>query len=215
MDNPKKILIIQLKRAGDVILTTPIAELLKRRWPQARVDFLVEKAFAPLLENNPAIDVIQIYDKNHVMQTLKRIRAERYDQILDFQSSPRSAIVVLASGARATTTAIRRKAHLDPRLAEAVTELAETTRALDAADRGHHGARADVRERASRAVELAGAADVHNSLWPTMIFGQTRAIAFDLMQASGEDADAARSLLDAAATTKIATPPPRVEGTAD
>ena len=60
---------------------------------------------------------------------------------------------------------------------------------------------------ASQAVELAGSADVRNSLWPTMIFGQTRAIAFDLMQAAGEDADRARALLDAAATTKIAPPP--------
>jgi uncharacterized membrane protein YccC len=109
--------------------------------------------------------------------------------------------------ARATTTAIRREARLDPRLGEAAAELAATTRALDAADRGHHGGRADVRERASRAVELAGAADVHNSLWPTMIFGQTRALAFDLLQASGEDPDAARALLDAAATTKISPPP--------
>jgi uncharacterized membrane protein YgaE (UPF0421/DUF939 family) len=108
--------------------------------------------------------------------------------------------------ARATTTAVRRGAHIDPRLAEAVATLAEATRALDAVGRGEAGARADVRELGSRAVELAGAADVRNSLWPTMIFGQTRAIAFDLMQAAGEDADAARSLLDAAATTKIAPP---------
>lgn len=109
--------------------------------------------------------------------------------------------------ARATTTAVRRGAHLDPRLAEAVETLAEATRALDAVGRGEQGARADVRELASQAVELAGSADVRNSLWPTMIFGQTRAIAFDLMQAAGEDADRARSLLDAAATTKIAPPP--------
>jgi uncharacterized membrane protein YgaE (UPF0421/DUF939 family) len=110
--------------------------------------------------------------------------------------------------ARAATTAIRRGAHLDPRLAEGVTSLAAATRFLDAAGRGESGARADVRERASHAVELAGAADVHNSLWPTMIFGQTRAIAFDLMQAAGEDPDEARALLDAVATTKIAPPPP-------
>ena len=109
--------------------------------------------------------------------------------------------------ARATTTAVRRGAHLDPRLAEAVETLAAATRALDAVGRGDSGARGDVRELGSRAVELAGAADVHNSLWPTMIFGQTRAIAFDLMQAAGENADRARSLLDAAATTKIAPPP--------
>jgi uncharacterized membrane protein YgaE (UPF0421/DUF939 family) len=110
--------------------------------------------------------------------------------------------------ARATTTAIRRGAHLDPRLAEGVETLAEATRALDAVGRGEQGARADVRELASQAVELTGSADVRNSLWPTMIFGQTRAIAFDLMQAAGEDADRARSLIDAAATTKIAPPPP-------
>ncbi|MBS1889466.1 MAG: FUSC family protein [Actinobacteria bacterium] len=109
--------------------------------------------------------------------------------------------------ARAATTAIRRAARIDPRLGEAVAELAATTRALAEADRGGAGARADVRERASRAVEMAGAADVHNSLWPTMVFGQTRAIAFDLLQAAGEDPDAARALIDAAATTKIAPPP--------
>lgn len=109
--------------------------------------------------------------------------------------------------ARAATTAVRRDANIDPRLAEGVGTLAEATRALDAAIRGESGARGDVRELAARAVELAGAADVHNSLWPTMIFGQTRAIAFDLMQAAGEDADAARSLLDTVATTKIAPPP--------
>lgn len=110
--------------------------------------------------------------------------------------------------ARATTTAVRRGAHIDPRLAEGVATLAEATRALDAVGRGEPGARADVRELSSRAVELAGSADVRNSLWPTMIFGQTRAIAFDLMQAAGEATDSARSLLEAAATTKIAPPPP-------
>jgi len=102
---------------------------------------------------------------------------------------------------------VRRGANLDPRLAEGIETLAEATRALDAVGRGEQGARADVRELASQAVELTGSADVRNSLWPTMIFGQTRAIAFDLMQAAGEDADRARSLLDAAATTKIAPPP--------
>lgn len=110
--------------------------------------------------------------------------------------------------ARATTTAIRRGAHIDPRLAEGVETLADATRALEAVGRGEQGARADVRELGSRAVELAGSADVRNSLWPTMIFGQTRALAFDLMQAAGEEADRARSLLDAAATTKIGPPPP-------
>ena len=102
MDNSQKILIIQLKRAGDIVLTTPVAALVKRRWPQAKVDFLVEKGFAPLLENNPSIDTVQVYDKDRSWQTLMRIRAQRYDQVFDFQSSPRSALAVLASGAAYT-----------------------------------------------------------------------------------------------------------------
>ncbi len=110
--------------------------------------------------------------------------------------------------ARAATTAIRRGAHIDARLAEGVESLAAATRSLDAVGRGDAAARADVRERASHAVELAGSADVHNSLWPTMIFGQTRAIAFDLMQAAGEEPDEARALLDSVATSKISPPPP-------
>src|SRR4051812_18921215 len=102
MDNPKSVLIIQLKRAGDVILTTPVAAVLKRRWPQTRVEFLTEKPFAPLLERNPSIDRVQVYDKRAIWGTLRRLRAQRYDRIFDFQSSPRSAIAVLASGAGAT-----------------------------------------------------------------------------------------------------------------
>jgi lipopolysaccharide heptosyltransferase II len=102
MADPNKILLIQLKRAGDVILTTPVAELAKRRWPAARVDFLVEKPFAPLLEHNPFIGRVQVYDKLRIVSTLRRLRAERYDLILDFQSSPRSAIACLVSGAART-----------------------------------------------------------------------------------------------------------------
>jgi uncharacterized membrane protein YgaE (UPF0421/DUF939 family) len=137
----------------------------------------------------------------------RRVLLEELDPQADAAPQIDYAVRDVRVLARAATTAVRRGANIDQRLAEGVETLAEATRALDAVGRGDAGSRADVRELASRAVELAGAADLHNSLWPTMIFGQTRAIAFDLMQASGEDADAARSLLDAAATTKIAPPP--------
>ncbi|OGR92448.1 MAG: hypothetical protein A2992_07680 [Elusimicrobia bacterium RIFCSPLOWO2_01_FULL_59_12] len=103
MENPRRILIIQLKRAGDVLLTTPLAALAKRTWPRAQVDFLVDKAFAPLLGNNPAIDAARVYDRDRVLRTLMQIRAQKYDAVFDFQSSPRSAAAVLASGAAYTS----------------------------------------------------------------------------------------------------------------
>ena len=99
MDNPGKILVIQLKRAGDVLVTTPVVAALRALFPLARLDCLTEKPFAELLQNNPDIGTLQVYDKNAILSTLRRIRAERYDWILDFQSSPRSAIVVALSGA--------------------------------------------------------------------------------------------------------------------
>jgi len=47
MDKPKKIVIIQLKRAGDVIVTTPVLSALRSALPDATIDFLVDRSFAP------------------------------------------------------------------------------------------------------------------------------------------------------------------------
>ncbi len=99
MAEPQKILVIQLKRAGDVLVTTPVLPALRERFPNARIDFLVEPAFAPVLEHNPYVNEIQLYRRGDVLGTLRRIRAQRYDWVLDFLSSPRSAVVTLTSGA--------------------------------------------------------------------------------------------------------------------
>ena len=102
MDKPQRILLIQLKRAGDVIVTTPVLAALKKKFPQTEIDFLVEKPFAPLLENNPHLRQVCVYDKTRMLDVWRQVRAQRYDWIFDFQSSPRSALVCLASGARVT-----------------------------------------------------------------------------------------------------------------
>lgn len=95
-----KLLLIQLKRAGDVLVTTPVIEALKQRFPDAQIDFLTEKAFAPLLKHHPLLTHVQIYDKTRKIETILRIRGKRYDAVIDFQSSPRSALLVLFSGAK-------------------------------------------------------------------------------------------------------------------
>jgi ADP-heptose:LPS heptosyltransferase len=100
MDNPKRLLLIQLKRAGDVIVTTPLLPALRHALPEARIDFLVDKPFAPLLENNPFINEVRIYDRTSVWATWRAVRAASYDWIIDFQSSPRSILAGLFSGAR-------------------------------------------------------------------------------------------------------------------
>ncbi len=100
MDNPKRILLIQLKRAGDVIVTTPVLPALRRALPEAKIDFLLDKPLAPLLENNPFVNEVRVYDRKAIWATWRALRAASYDWILDFQSSPRSILAGIASGAR-------------------------------------------------------------------------------------------------------------------
>ncbi|HVO32355.1 MAG TPA: glycosyltransferase family 9 protein [Elusimicrobiota bacterium] len=102
MDDPTSILVIQLKRVGDIVVTTPVLSALRRRFPSARLGFLCERPFVPLVENHPGVDVVEPYESRAAWSSLRRVRAARYDWIFDFQSSPRSAIVCWASGARLT-----------------------------------------------------------------------------------------------------------------
>ena len=97
--NPKRILIIQLKRAGDLVVTVPVLPALRSALPDAKIDFLVDPPFASLLENNPFINTIRCYDRGNVWATWRALRAASYDWIIDFQSSPRSILAGLFSGA--------------------------------------------------------------------------------------------------------------------
>ena len=50
------ILLIRLRMIGDVVFTTPAIRALRRRFPEARLTYLVEHAAAPVVAGNPNID---------------------------------------------------------------------------------------------------------------------------------------------------------------
>lgn len=99
MNKPEKILIIQLRRIGDVILTTPVIEMLRKNFPDARIDFLVEKPGAEILRGNPYLTRVHVYNTQKPLYWLKFIRSLRYDWVLDFLGNPRTAVLTLLSGA--------------------------------------------------------------------------------------------------------------------
>src|ERR1051325_11028406 len=82
MDNPKRVLIIQLKRAGDVIVTIPVLSALRQALPETEIDFLVDKPFAPLIEQNPNVNKIQTFDRRSLWATWRALRTARYDWII-------------------------------------------------------------------------------------------------------------------------------------
>ncbi|MEK7384318.1 MAG: glycosyltransferase family 9 protein [Elusimicrobiota bacterium] len=100
---PHSILVVQLRRLGDVILTTPALAALKKRYPGATLDFLVEAPGAEAVAGNPAIDSVLVYDAKGGFDALSwalKIRARRYDWVIDFLANPRTALITALSGAR-------------------------------------------------------------------------------------------------------------------
>lgn len=97
---PERVLLVQIRRLGDVVLTMPLLDDLRRAFPSARLDFLVGDASAPLLDNHPHLDERVLLDRDHPLRMWNFIRARRYDWIVDVQSSPRTAPIAMMSGAR-------------------------------------------------------------------------------------------------------------------
>src|SRR5215475_5831274 len=56
--NPSRILVISLRRIGDLLLTTPLIRSLRRAWPDASIDVLVFANTAGIVEGNPDINRI-------------------------------------------------------------------------------------------------------------------------------------------------------------
>ena len=84
----KKILLIRYSAIGDVVLATSIIELLKRNYPQSHLSMLVTPITAPIVEENPFLDRIIIYDRNKRFSYLKCVsllREEKFELIASLQ----------------------------------------------------------------------------------------------------------------------------------
>ena len=61
---PKKILVIQNKRIGDVLISSVIANNIKKVFPKCHVTYFVYDYTVGVLENNPNIDkIISVKEK--------------------------------------------------------------------------------------------------------------------------------------------------------
>jgi len=81
----KKILFVQLGRIGDLILMTPMFEMIKKSNPQNQVYLLAGKNNAHLAKRHPFIDTAFIYKKNvfHVIQLLRKLNKQNFDYWID------------------------------------------------------------------------------------------------------------------------------------
>jgi len=107
----KKILLIKLSAAGDVVQTIPLFNKLRRRYPAAQIDWLTTPGVAELLRYNPAISNVVEFSRDEwsrpwrlapfidVVKLIGRLRANKYDLVLDLQGQLRSTVFAFGSGA--------------------------------------------------------------------------------------------------------------------
>lgn len=84
-----KLLVIRFSSIGDVVLTTPVVRCLKQQVPHAEIHFITKKAFKPVLDENPYIDQLITIEKS-VDEVVDRLRAEKYDHVIDLHNNIRT-----------------------------------------------------------------------------------------------------------------------------
>ena len=101
------ILLIRLRLIGDVVFTTPLFPALKRAFPGSRVAYLVERESAAVVKGNPHLDEVIVVSRTRGVRRLlgdvrlaRRLRAARFDVVVDLHGGPRSAWLAYATGAR-------------------------------------------------------------------------------------------------------------------
>jgi heptosyltransferase-3 len=95
----ERILLIQLRRLGDVVLSTALLDDLHRALPDASIDMLVGRHAAPLVSGNPLIRNRIVLEDLGTVKTARLVRAAHYDAVFDIQGSTRTAMITRASGA--------------------------------------------------------------------------------------------------------------------
>lgn len=102
--NIKKILVIRLSSIGDIILSSPLIRLLRRRFPYAKIDMVVCREFEELISFNHNINQVILFERKTglggLLRLCKKVREEQYDLIIDIHKKLRSFIICLTSGAK-------------------------------------------------------------------------------------------------------------------
>ena len=104
------ILIVKTSAIGDVIHTLPALNALRRKYPESRIDWLVEEAAADVVIGHRALDAVLVSRRKAWIRDLKqgrvlaayrgfagfvkKLRVTEYDLLIDFQGLLKSGIFV-------------------------------------------------------------------------------------------------------------------------
>jgi 3-deoxy-D-manno-octulosonic-acid transferase/heptosyltransferase-1 len=117
-EKPNSILIVKLSAIGDVVHTLPLLEVLRKNFPTARIDWVVEEEAGQLIEGHEEIDHVIISRRKswrkrlfklgeqsaavkEIIRFLKELRSQEYDLVIDLHGLFKSGILTgLSKGTR-------------------------------------------------------------------------------------------------------------------
>lgn len=100
---PERILLIKPSAIGDVVHALPVLNLLRTRWPAAKISWLVTPTCAGLLEGHPQLDEVILFERKQfghawrspaaakaLWQFSRDLRDRHFDLVIDLQGLLRS-----------------------------------------------------------------------------------------------------------------------------
>ena len=119
------IALIKPSALGDIAHALPVLSALRRRYPQARITWIVNRAFEPILQGHPHLDATLAFDRGALRRGwwrgaasfagfLRKLRQQKFDLAIDLQGLLRSGLMMLATAARRRVglSTAREGAHL-------------------------------------------------------------------------------------------------------
>jgi ADP-heptose:LPS heptosyltransferase len=101
LDGGGKLLITRLRYIGDVVLSLPLVQVLRRAFPAAEIHYLAEPEPLEVLRHHPAVDRTWCVPRRAgpALRAAWNLRRAGFAAVIDLFANPRSALLAFASGA--------------------------------------------------------------------------------------------------------------------
>ncbi len=101
-NKPENILVVRTDRIGDVVLTFPVAAILKKHYPNCKITFLLREYTAPLADENKFFDEVLILqtknNKQLISENIKQLKQKKFDTCFVVSPNFQLALILRLSG---------------------------------------------------------------------------------------------------------------------